>query len=38
MLRSTFLGYKTATSALTVSQNQMDIVGHRGKPVQRFFP
>jgi flagellar hook-associated protein 1 FlgK len=27
MLRSTFLGYKTATSALTVSQNQMDIVG-----------
>ncbi|KAF5040843.1 hypothetical protein DSECCO2_529250 [anaerobic digester metagenome] len=27
MLRSTFLGFKTATSALTVSQNQMDIVG-----------
>lgn len=27
MLRSTFLGYKTATSALTVSQNQMDVVG-----------
>ncbi|MDW5300102.1 MAG: flagellar hook-associated protein FlgK [Sedimentibacter sp.] len=27
MLRSTFLGYKTATSALTVSQNMMDVVG-----------
>lgn len=27
MLRSTFLGFKTATSALTVSQNQMDVVG-----------
>ena len=27
MLRSTFLGYKTATSALRVSQNQMDVVG-----------
>lgn len=27
MLRSTFLGYKTATSALTVSQNSMDVVG-----------
>ncbi|MGB4439921.1 MAG: flagellar hook-associated protein FlgK [Sedimentibacter sp.] len=27
MLRSTFLGYKTATSALTVNQNMMDIVG-----------
>ncbi|MGD9569213.1 MAG: flagellar hook-associated protein FlgK [Sedimentibacter sp.] len=27
MLRSTFLGYKTATSALKVNQNVMDIVG-----------
>ncbi|WP_326910459.1 flagellar hook-associated protein FlgK [Sedimentibacter sp. MB31-C6] len=27
MLRSTFLGYKTATSALTVNQNMLDIVG-----------
>lgn len=27
MLRSTFLGYKTATSALKVNQNMMDIVG-----------
>ena len=27
MLRSTFLGYKTATSALTVNQNMMDVVG-----------
>lgn len=27
MLRSTFLGYKTATSALRVNQNMMDIVG-----------
>ncbi len=27
MLRSTFLGYKTATSALKVNQNQMDVVG-----------
>lgn len=27
MLRSTFLGYKTATSALKVSQNFMDVVG-----------
>jgi flagellar hook-associated protein 1 FlgK len=27
MLRSTFLGYKTATSALKVNQNHMDVVG-----------
>lgn len=27
MLRSTFLGYKTATSALKVNQNMMDVVG-----------
>lgn len=27
MLRSTFLGYKTATSALRTNQNTMDIVG-----------
>lgn len=27
MLRSTFLGYKVATSALTVNQNMIDIVG-----------
>lgn len=27
MLRSTFLGYKTAASALTVNQNMLDIVG-----------
>lgn len=27
MLRSTFLGYKTASSALKVSQNQLDVVG-----------
>lgn len=27
MLRSTFLGYKTATSALKVNQNHMDVTG-----------
>lgn len=27
MLRSTFLGYKVASSALRVSQNQLDVVG-----------
>ena len=27
MLRSTFLGYKTATSALKVNQNHLDVVG-----------
>lgn len=27
MLRSTFLGYKTATSSLRVNQNMMDVVG-----------
>lgn len=27
MLRSTFLGYKTATSALKVNQNMLDVVG-----------
>jgi len=27
MLRSTFLGYKTASSALKVNQNQLDVVG-----------
>ena len=27
MLRSTFLGYNTASSALRVSQNQLDVVG-----------